>query len=185
MTCIVGLVDNGKVYMGGDSAGCAGFDLSIRADQKVFKNDDFIMGFTTSFRMGQLLRYDFSPPKYHTDVDIYKYMVTDFINEVRRCLKNGGYASKKDEEESAGTFLVGFKGQLFRICNDYQVGQNILPFDACGCGQSYALGSLHSTNETWGGFPKIDPQTRIEMALHTAQQFSAGVREPFHIEILE
>ncbi len=38
MTCIVGLVDNGKVYIGGDSAGCAGYDVRIREDQKVFRN---------------------------------------------------------------------------------------------------------------------------------------------------
>jgi hypothetical protein len=38
MTCIVGLVDKGDVYIGGDSAGVAGLSLSIRADEKVFGN---------------------------------------------------------------------------------------------------------------------------------------------------
>ena len=38
MTCIAGLVDsNGDIYIGGDSAGVAGYDLTIRADEKVFK----------------------------------------------------------------------------------------------------------------------------------------------------
>ena len=49
MTCIIGLIDNGKVYMGCDSAGVAGLDMYGRADQKIFKVDNFIMGFTTSF----------------------------------------------------------------------------------------------------------------------------------------
>lgn len=180
MTCIIGLIDNGKVYMGCDSAGVAGLDMYGRADQKIFKVDNFIMGFTTSFRMGQLLRYDFNPPKRHPDIDIYKYMVTEFINEVRSCLKKGGFASKKDETEKGGTFLVGYQKNLFRIENDYQVGQNILPFDSCGCGQSFALASLYTTKNN-----NIEPKKRILIALGAAQEFSAGVREPFHIEVLK
>jgi ATP-dependent protease HslVU (ClpYQ) peptidase subunit len=62
MTCIVGMVENGKVYIGGDSAGVSGFDYHIREDQKVFQNGDMIFGFTSSFRMGQLLQYSLKIP---------------------------------------------------------------------------------------------------------------------------
>lgn len=51
MTAIVGLVEKGNVYIGGDSAGVAGLSISIRGDEKVFKVGPFIMGFTSSFRM--------------------------------------------------------------------------------------------------------------------------------------
>jgi hypothetical protein len=51
MTCIVGLVDGGRVWLGGDSAGVSGWDLTVRADRKVFRNGPYVMGFTTSFRM--------------------------------------------------------------------------------------------------------------------------------------
>ena len=67
MTCIVGLVHEGVVYIGGDSAGVAGLSLVVRADEKVLRNGDFLMGFTTSFRMGQLLRYKLDPPRRHPD----------------------------------------------------------------------------------------------------------------------
>ena len=107
MTCIVGLVHEGVVYIGGDSAGVGGMSLTVRADEKVFQNGEFLMGFTTSFRMGQLLRYSLKPPRRHPDDDIHQYMVVDFINAVRECLKSGGYASKKNDVESGGTFLVG------------------------------------------------------------------------------
>ena len=36
MTCIVGLIDEGKVYIGGDSAGAADDLITVRADEKVF-----------------------------------------------------------------------------------------------------------------------------------------------------
>ena len=52
MTCIVGLIDGRRVWMGGDSAGVSGLDITVRADAKVFRNGDFLIGFTSSFRMG-------------------------------------------------------------------------------------------------------------------------------------
>jgi ATP-dependent protease HslVU (ClpYQ) peptidase subunit len=176
MTCIAGLVHDGKVYIGGDSAGVDGrYSLTVRADRKVFRNGDFIMGFTSSFRMGQLLAYALKPPRRHPDDDVYAYMVTEFIDAVRECLKKGGYAEKKNETEQAGTFLVGYVGRLFCIEDDYQVGENVDGFAACGCGDLIALGALSATNGQ-------KPEARVKAALKAAERFSAGVRQPFHIE---
>lgn len=173
MTCIVGIVDkSGKVYLGGDSAGVAGYNMDVRADEKVFKKGEFIMGFTSSFRMGQLLRYKLEIPFHKPGVEIYEYMVTEFVEEVRKCLKNGGFARNNNGEESGGTFLVGYKGELFHIDADYQVGRYSLSYGSVGCGEDIAKGSLYST--TGKG-----PEERISEALSAAQQFSAGVREPF------
>lgn len=128
MTCIIGLIDNGKIYMGADSAGVAGLNMCVQADKKVFRINDFLIGFTTSFRMGQLLHYDFEPPRRYPNTDLYKYMVTDFVNEIRSCLKRGGFASKENEVERGGMFLVGHAGRLFKIEGGYNVLENILPF---------------------------------------------------------
>jgi len=54
MTCIAGFVNKNEVWIGGDSAGVAGYNLRIRKDTKVFKvNGRFLIGYTNSFRMGQ------------------------------------------------------------------------------------------------------------------------------------
>ncbi len=172
MTCIVGLVHDDTVYIGGDSAGVTGLSLTVRADEKVFVISNFIIGFTSSFRMGQLLRYRLKPPVYYFYDDILRYMVTDFVDSVRDSLKVGGFAKKDKDEESAGTFLVGFQGKLFKIDSDYQVSIPILPFDACGCGGDIALGSMYSSLA-------LKPVERIMQALESAEQFSAGVRRPF------
>lgn len=174
MTCIVGLIDKGKVYIGGDSAGVAGDSLTVRADEKVFINRDFLIGFTSSFRMGQLLRYSLKPPKYKGG-DLYRYMVNDFVDSVRKCLKKGGFAEEDKKVEKSGIFLVGFKGQLFKVESDYQVGIHRLPFDACGCGEGIALGSMYSN-------ARLIPQKRILQALEAAELFSAGVRRPFIVK---
>ncbi|MBO1513251.1 hypothetical protein [Metabacillus bambusae] len=175
MTCIVGLINNGKVYIGADSAGVGGYSLTLRADEKVFVKGEFIMGFTSSFRMGQLLRFKLDIPYHKPDVDTYEYMVTEFIEAVRHCLRNGGFSRNDNGEESGGKFLVGYKDQLFTIDSDYQVGRPMMGYDAAGCGEDIAKGSLFSTESI------DDPVKRVREALKASEQFSAGVRSPFLI----
>lgn len=175
MTCIAALVDNGRIYMGGDSAGVGGhYVLEIRADVKVFQNGPCLMGFTTSFRMGQLLQHSFRVPERMSRQPAEHYMVTTFVDAVRRCLKKGGYQTTSDEVQTGGIFLVGYAGTLYRIEDDYQVARQRAGYDAVGCGGAVALGSLYST-------PRIKPRRRIVLALEAAEQFSAGVRRPFVI----
>lgn len=174
MTCIVGIVHNNKVFIGGDSAAVGHHSIVARNDRKVFTNGDFVMGFTSSFRMGQLLAFGFNPPKPRVGDDIMAYMVGDFIDAARARMKAGGFAKVTNGEEEGGTFLVGYKGRLFVVHGDFQVGESSHGFDAVGCGQDIALGSLYSSNgET--------PRLRITRALKAAETFSAGVRAPFHI----
>ena len=173
MTCIVSIIDNGTVYMGGDSAGIAGMSMIIRKDPKVFVNGPFIIGYTGSFRMGQLLRYRFDPPKQtiHQEDDM-EYLVTDFIDSARRCFSINGFGDK--DATIGGTFLVGYKGKLYTIEKDYQVGVPAANYDAVGCGADLALGSLHSTARL-----NLKPEDRIILALEAATEFSAGVSPPF------
>jgi len=170
MTCIVGLIDNGDVYIGGDSAGVAGLSLSIRADEKVFSNGPFIMGFTSSFRMGQLLRYKFDPPAQTVSQSDMEYMVTSFIDSARHCFSSNGFGDK--DATVGGSFLVGYKGKLYSIERDYQVGIPTADFDAVGCGSDLALGAMHATEG-------LKPMDRINLALEAASRFSAGVSPPF------
>ncbi len=177
MTCIIGLEhDNGMVSIGGDSAGVSWLDIRIRVDEKVFVNGPMIFGFTSSFRMGQLLRYSLSiPEQLPSCTDDYKFMCTSFIDAVRQCLKTGGYAKVKDGEELGGTFLVGYRGKLYRVDGDFQVGRSTQTYDACGCGEAYALGALAA------GDSGIPAKERIERALEIAAKFSAGVAPPFFV----
>lgn len=174
MTCIVGIVHEGRVIMGGDSAAIYDSELTIRRDPKVIFVEGVIIGYTSSFRMGQLLAHTFHPPKRHADTDLFAYMVTDFVNAVRECLKAGGYAERHNEAEKAGTFLVGIEGRLFKIESDYQVGESADGYDACGCGWQIARGALFATMD-------MDPEKRIGIALKAAERFSAGVRGPFTV----
>lgn len=174
MTCIVAIAAAGVVHMGADSAGVGGLDLRVRKDVKVFNKDDFVIGCTSSFRMIQLLQYSLVLPKRHPETELHEFMCTYFIDAVRKCFTAGGFAKKDKEEESAGCFLAGVAGRIFRIDYDYQVGENVMPYDAAGCGEAYAIGSLHATAST-----AIEPKQRLQNALEAAEKFSAGVRGPF------
>jgi hypothetical protein len=183
MTCIVALKHAGKIYMGSDSAGVGGLSLTVRADPKIYRVGPALFGFTTSFRMGQLLGHSFTMPKHDSDQTIETFMATTFINALRVCLKDGGFAKKINETESGGNFLVGYRGRIFNVWDDYQVGESALPYDAVGCGFDLALGSLHTTAAL--KLRSILPRERIRFALAAAERFSAGVRGPFKIEMLE
>lgn len=176
MTCIAAIAHEGKVWVGGDSAGLSGWALTIRADEKVFCNAQFVMGFTSSFRMGQLLRYSFEPPEKDPTSDLDRYMATSFVDAVRQCLKNGGYAQKKDEAEKGGTFIVGVGGALYVIEDDYQVSKTANGYAAVGCGDQIALGCLYATKD-W-----TDQGKRLLTALEAAEAHSGGVRGPFTIK---
>jgi ATP-dependent protease HslVU (ClpYQ) peptidase subunit len=179
MTCIIGFADKDKVYIGGDSAGVSGYSIHIRADEKVFRNGPFIMGFTSSFRMGQLLRYVFQPPEQPADMDDRKFMVAVFIPAVKKCFKSGGFQRSKDGGDRGGAFLVGYKGRLYEIDEDYQVGLLADNVASVGCGESVALGAMYGLAHT-----KLDPIAKILKALEITSYLNAGVRPPFIVETL-
>lgn len=181
MTCIVGYIDQEtkEVIIGADSAGVSGLDITVRKDKKVFRVGDFVIGCTSSFRMLQLLNFSFKPPKNY-EKEVYEYMCTDFVDAVRDCFKKGGYLQKfKDGDEKGGFFIVGYKGRLFTIQCDFQVSETLRGYDAIGCGDLYALGSIYTSCTS--NKQEKDKEKLVLKALKTASYFSAGVCEPFHI----
>jgi hypothetical protein len=177
MTCIVGIVHDGKVTIGGDSAGATGSIILQRADSKVFTVGPYVFGFTTSFRMGQLLRYSIDIPT-PDSWDVDRFMSTKFIDHVRKCLKDGGWARTTQGDgyvsgsEAGGTFLVGINGRLYNIGDDYQVGVSADGYDACGAGTLAALGALYATKG-------MGPGDRVDIALRAAEYLNPYVRAPF------
>lgn len=172
MTCIVALKEAGEIYMAADSAGTNGFSLVVRKDPKIYMVDDLIIGFTSSFRMGQLLGYHFKKPEHETEISDLIYINTIFVEAVRNLFKEFGYSKIENNNESGGSFLVGYRGEIYRVSSDFHIGQSYEDFSAIGCGEDIALGSLNSTKT----IPAIN---RLELALEASEKFSAGVRGPF------
>jgi ATP-dependent protease HslVU (ClpYQ) peptidase subunit len=176
MTCIVGLARGGKVFIGADSAGVSGWDLAVRRDRNVFRNGEFLIGFTTSFRMGQILEHGFKPPPLPKKAaDLTRYMVIDFVNALRTNLKEHGWVATHNGRDEGGDFLVGVRRRLFRVCSDFQVGEAQAGIDAVGSGAELARGALFATEGL------LRDEERARRALTVAERGNAGVRGPFFV----
>lgn len=185
MTCIVAMTDGSEIVMAGDSAGCGqGSFIELRDDPKVFERQGYLFGYTTSFRMGQILRYHVPLPE-PADDDAYAFMVNAFIPAARAAFVEHGFDKTYSKSEAGdtgqwseqgqrigGRFVVGLKGQLFTIDHDYNVAKPHLPYAAVGRGAEIAYGSLFSTGA-------LGMEERAELALRAAAQHTGCVRPPF------
>lgn len=183
MTCIVGYKHNKKIYIGADSLGSnSAFAKTVRLDEKVFIKDEMIFGFTSSFRMGQILQYVMTTPDRPEGITDMHYLVGHWIPILIDCFHDSGYRGPKeedshDETRSGGDFLLGYRGVLYHIENDFQVGIPADQYDATGCGEELALGAIYHAKKSG----VKDPEEIITSALEAAEKFSAGVQRPFRI----
>lgn len=179
MTCIVAIAQNGTVYMGSDHAASddkTGWIIS-RKEPKCFKVGQYGIAFTDSFRMGQILQYSWTPPKYtptKTNSGLDKFMRTKFVESVKTAFKDGGYGSIGGaDEDTGGIFIVGVCGRLFTIDEDFHVGENVVNYMAEGSGGMIALGALHATKN------QKNPRLRLKAALEAATEFNMSVASPY------
>ena len=179
MTCIVAIAQNGTVYMGSDHA--ASDDKSgwimARKEPKCFKVGQYGIAFTDSFRMGQILQYNWTPPKYtptKTNSGLDKFMRTKFVDSVKVAFKEHGFGDiGGTDEDTGGVFIVGLEGRIFVVDEDFHIGENVVNYMAEGSGGMFALGALHATKN------QKNPRLRIKAALEAASEFSMSVAPPF------
>jgi len=179
MTCIVAIAQNGTVYMASDHAASdekTGWIFS-RKEPKVFKVGQYGVAFTDSFRMGQILQYNWTPPKYtptKTNSGLDKFMRTKFIDSVKDAFREHGFGSQvSGQEDEGGIFIIGVCGRIFTIDEDFHVGENVINYMAEGSGGAFALGSLHTTKN------QKNPRIRLKLALEAATEFTMSVEPPY------
>jgi hypothetical protein len=170
MTCIVGLVEDGVIYMAADSASPGCDSGRVELNPKVSRKGEFVIGVQASNRAAQLLAYSFEPPHpFGEHVTPLEFMCRDFVDALHKCLT--------DKTEHVGVFLVGYAGRLFKIDYDYSVQQSADGYDAVGAGDREALGALFVTDG-------VGAKQRLRLALLAAQHLTTSVREPFDYETL-
>lgn len=174
MTCIVGIARDGDVWIGADSAASSGWNVRPTLVPKVFVHGPFIIGYTTSFRMGQLLQFHLRVQSQGGKISDLEYIVKHFIVAVRDCLKEGGYTTIDNNKEEGGGFLVGYRGHVYSVGDEFQVNEAFDGFDACGCGGKFALGAIVALDD-------LEPEARVRRALGIAAYFSGAVCGPFTV----
>lgn len=178
MTCVVGLKDERGIIIGADSAASDSRMIEIRAESKVFKNKQFLIGTCGLVRLNQLIRFQMIPPDIPDNITLFEYMVTKFSEEVRRIFREGGINYRENEVDSGGKFLVAVKDKLFRIDSDYSVCELLDTYDCIGSGENYAKGAMYAlvNNNT------LSSEDKVTAALEAAAKFSRSVLPPWHIE---
>lgn len=171
MSTVVGLVQDGKVFMGADSfATTVDGDRRHMCVEKLFVNGPYLLGFIGSVRNGQVLKpHHFTPPE----------NVLDFPDAVMEQFRNKSCLGIQTETQTAmqeGNILIATpNGELYELLMDFQLNQ-IPEYTAVGSGSPFALGSLYTTRN------RKDPKQRIKAALEAAARYNVATGPPFIIE---
>jgi ATP-dependent protease HslVU (ClpYQ) peptidase subunit len=180
MTCIVALkVPNVCVWVGGDSGAFKEDEISQRSCEKVFYNGDFLIGFSGSFRVGQLIKYSFSPPPIKDPENIMRYFVVDFIDSLKECLRSKGNlkTNESGEECHECDIIVAYKDKVVSIESDFNVGDHLDNYISIGSGALYALGALSAIEE----IDNLTPEQKILKSLFASEKHSPSVVQPFTV----
>jgi ATP-dependent protease HslVU (ClpYQ) peptidase subunit len=173
MTCIVGIERNGKCYLGGDRAGSDDWSIEQVTEPKIFKVNDLIIGYTSSFRFGQLIQYQMPEVKVVGEMPDIIYLSAVVAKEIRKLLKDDGYAAITNNEEVGGIALIGFNGKIYRLQGDYSVVRSGTGFNAVGSGDMVAKGAMHAMG------PKCSAKRAMVAGLGAASDLVPSVSGPF------
>jgi ATP-dependent protease HslVU (ClpYQ) peptidase subunit len=177
MTCIIGMAQDGKVFLGGDSAASTmdGFSSTVRIP-KVYLTDEYLIGYAGSFRMGKFIQYSVEfpkPPSWAKGSEKLDEFINGYlVPHLRRCVKESDLeqAEKEDFE-----FIIGIRGHIFELDENWAAYEPSEPYISIGSGAQVALGSLYATSN-WS-----NPMKRIRVALEASEKYNSYVSSPFTI----
>jgi len=182
MTCIVGVKTDEGIFIGGDSFGGNEHMAGVYKTPKVFgkpkvgRTSAMVFGFTTSWRMGQILQTmpDIRKPSEKSDIE---FLITDWVDMIREHMAVAGFGQNESGREEAGAFLLGYNNNIYEIDPDYSVIEPLYNYVVTGSGVLSAYGSLATTEV----MKKVSAQDRILAALSAAEVHEHYVRRPFNI----
>ncbi len=173
MSCVIGLIEDGHIYLGAD-----GFATTEEGERrpiitkKIIKNKGYLMGYTGSVRTGQIINpHDFVPP--------------DNIDDLSESMRQHLYArgcvvtNEVNLQMIACNFLVAYRERLYEILMDFQLNEVLGNFTAIGSGAPYAMGAMHILNRT-----KLKPIDKLETALKAASTYHTTVGPPYEYEYI-
>ena len=177
MTCVIGMMKNGKIYMGADNIESSDSINISRDDDKVFIKDELLIGCTTSFRMINILQYQFDRPVHSPVKTVDEYIHTDWIESVRSLFDKSGFSSNNNNVEEGGNFIIGYRNNLYEIGRDFHVAKLKDNFCCIGCGWYFAYGAMKVLSDN----DDISPEEMIIKALTVTEYYNPYVRGPFKI----
>lgn len=172
MTTIVGIVKDGKGYMGADSQSSSGWMKCLTVTPKIWKDGKCLIGFAGGVREQDLVMSMRKQSIVPDQNGIGKY-VASLRAYLREC---GALKVESGIEQWNGVLLIVTADSILEIDERFGVLQPKTDFWACGSGRELALGAMHMTQE-------LIPITvdRITHALSAAAAFDNGTGGEFTI----
>ena len=165
MTCIVGIADDGQVYMGAERAASDGGSIVSMLNPKVERRNGWIYAYAGTIGIGQLMSFVSLPPECD---DPYVYIRLSIVEDMKKAME----AFSHTPEEHDTTWLIGKNGRLFELsAGDWGLVE--IDHAAIGSGSQYALGSLYTSDN--------HPIDRIQTAIDAAIEYSPECRGPVDI----
>jgi ATP-dependent protease HslVU (ClpYQ) peptidase subunit len=175
VTCIVAVETPDGVIMGADSAGSDGHTTATVEAPKVFANGPLLIGYTSSFRMGQLLQYALEVPEESLGWDVDAWVAVELVPAIRKAFEGHGWDRVNEGRAKGGNFLVAVSGRCYEMQSDYSFLRNTAGEYAVGSGYAHALGCLYATRQ------RLVPEDRVVRALQAAAEHVVSVDGPFHL----
>jgi ATP-dependent protease HslVU (ClpYQ) peptidase subunit len=181
MTVIAGFVDKktGKVFIGADSGLFDDNNHFVSPEPKIIKKPigggyKMIIGNQGDVRaLDLVLHWKTGKLGYNPEVMTPKeFMVQKFVPAMRELFYSNDY--KKGD----WTFLVGFDGEIFEICEDFSVTIPAKHGVAIGSAGIPALAALYLLNKTK---IKMKPKQKIKLAIETSINISNFAKPPILI----
>lgn len=174
MTCIIGLVEDGRVYMVSDSAASGGNTSRRIAGSKIAKHGDFLVGASGSTVTLDVIS---ELPSFHVEEgDDIRKLVFLFSNMLREKLKELDLTIDYESATSLPSFshvIVGVAGRLFTIQHDFSIIEYNEPFASIGSCDEIVLGAISVT-------PRIEPIQRLTLIMDVCSRYAMGVSGPYH-----
>lgn len=182
MSVVIGLVDNGRVWIGGDSLASDEHVGTTRRDPKVFRLSSGILAcITGDSRVTQILRYVFGcRTPGDDDADDMAYLLLTFVPGLRERIAEAGVPMTEGEHKSRWSIMLALRGRLYVIYDDFQIEEAADGYNAIGCGYRTALGSLYTT-AGWSNI--MSGEKRVRLALEATAHVDLHVAPPFVIEV--
>lgn len=185
MTCIVAIAGSPTV-LAADSLGSTNYSKQEYHNKKIItlncsrQIQDFTstavtigIGYTSSFRMGDLLTYRFKPPSIDINQDCLDYLVSSFVPRVIDCFDTNHYSRNKDGAKSGGVFIVALEHRIFIVQDDFSVLEPTCGFASVGSGSEVALGALYASTG--------NNVERAMLAVEAASCFTPSVGGKIHL----
>lgn len=186
MTCIIGMVESGEVYMGADSIVSIGDSEYDYGPTKIVAIGSMMVAECGSVRVGQLISWvDLPVPEGAalsalSGRELYSWLCTKWVPALRAKLEEAQSLRNKDGMASTNSaYLVGINGTLWYLASDFSLIE--IPesrWHCAGNGEDVAWGAMHATRDS------ADCEARIMGALEAAAALKSGVGGALYVRKL-